>query len=611
MLIIYLLLIIGQFALAYFQIFQDPSFLSFIADLAFIFLLVLLIHTFVKERAQIYFYAGLTFIVGLLMLVFVLYSRFYHEIATYHSFSLIGEVGVVKDSASSLLKWYDWLFFANLLLLPVVIYLKRKKQIVFKTFRIKRSTFGILMTVSVVLIGLFTYDMMEKNIISDTKRAEKMGVFTFNLSTAFTGTAHVRAADINAQNVQNLKGVTPKKDPKYYGVAKGKNLIIIQLESLQRNLTGVKINGQSVTPTLDKLQNETLYSDSFFQTVSKSNTADAEWSVYTSTFPSGYYTNTQTYGDRIIPSLPRLLGNEGYQSATFHTNDASFYNRENFYPAVGFDKFYDSNFFGDEDKIGFSASDEVLYTKSLPILEEHYNHDEPFYAQLISVSSHMPFKIPEEKQSLVLPNDLKDTQLGDYFQAVHYADAELGKFIDKLKAKGIWDDSVVVMYGDHHIIDTSTLPDNQQKYINRSSELKAQPADDYRIPFYLHVPGIEKTGKIDNIGGEIDIMPTVLNVLGVKTTDQIMFGEDILNNKTNFVPERYTMPEGSYFSNSYMYAPDESFETGKAISYSGTNVPLTDSIRQRFDASRKLLQYSDSYIENFPKQKEYGKTKRR
>lgn len=127
MLIIYLLLIIGQFALAYFQIFQDPSFLSFIADLAFIFLLVLLIHTFVKERAQIYFYAGLTFIVGLLMLVFVLYSRFYHEIATYHSFSLIGEVGVVKDSASSLLKWYDWLFFANLLLLPVVIYLKRKK----------------------------------------------------------------------------------------------------------------------------------------------------------------------------------------------------------------------------------------------------------------------------------------------------------------------------------------------------------------------------------------------------------------------------------------------------------------------------------------------------
>lgn len=607
MLIIYLLLIVGQFAFAYFQIFQDPSFFSFIADLAFVFLILLFVHAFVKERYHIYVYASLTFIVGVLMLVFVLYSRFYHEIPTYHSFSLIGEVGVVKDSASSLLKWYDWLFFANLLLFPVVLYLRLKKHVAFKSFRIKRNWFGALASISVLLIGLFTYDMMNQNIISDTKRAEKMGVFTFNLATAFTGTAHVRAADLNAQNVQKLKGITPKKNPKYFGTAKGKNLIIIQLESLQRNLTSVKINGQSITPTLDKLQNETLYSDSFFQTVSKSNTADAEWSVYTSTFPSGYYTNTQTYGNRVIPGLPRVLGKKGYTSATFHTNDASFYNRENFYPAVGFDKFYDSSFFGDEDKIGFSASDEVLYKKSLPVLEEHYTNKEPFYAQLISVSSHMPFKIPEEKQELTLPADLEGTELGDYFQAVHYADKQLGQFIDELKAKGIWDDSVVVMYGDHHIIDTTALPDNQKKYINRSSELKAQPADDYRIPFFLHAPGIEKTGKINNIGGEIDVMPTVLNLLGIKTDNQIMFGEDILNSKTNFVPERYTMPEGSYFANDYMYAPDESFETGKATHYDGSKMPLNDSIKERFDASRKLLQYSDSYVENFPKQKDEEK----
>ncbi|MBA5827889.1 sulfatase-like hydrolase/transferase, partial [Escherichia coli] len=82
----------------------------------------------------------------------------------------------------------------------------------------------------------------------------------------------------------------------------------------------------------------------------------------------GYYTNTQTYGDRVIPSMPRLLGKNAYKTATFHTNDASFYNRDEFYPAVGFDKFYDRKFFGDEDVIGFSPSDEVLYNKAFPIL---------------------------------------------------------------------------------------------------------------------------------------------------------------------------------------------------------------------------------------------------
>ncbi|WP_088815530.1 MULTISPECIES: LTA synthase family protein [Listeria] len=607
MLIIYLILIVGQFALAYFQVFQDPSWLSFMADLSFVLILLLLIHAFVRPRAQVYVYAGLTCFLGILMLVFVLYGRFYNEIPTYHSLSLIGEVGVVKDSATSLLKWYDWLFFANLLLLPVVLYLDLKKGVRFKTFQIKRRTFGISLAVLLLLIGFFTYDMMNKNIISDTKRAEKMGVFTFNVATAFTGTTDVRAADITADNIRTIKGVEVKKNPDYYGIAKGKNLIIIQLESFQRNLTGVKLNGQSVTPTLDKLEGETLYSDSFFQTVSKSNTADAEWSVYTSTFPSGYYTNTQTYGDRVIPSLPRTLSKKGYQTATFHTNDASFYNRDNFYPAVGFDKFYDRSFFGDDDVIGFSPSDEVLYNKAMPILEEHYQNDENFYAQLISVSSHMPFNIPESKQSLNLPKNLEGTELGNYFQAVHYADKQLGAFINKLKKNGIWDDSVVVMYGDHHIIDTTKLTDDQKSYVNRSSELKAQPADDYRIPFYLHIPGVEKTGKIDNIGGEIDVMPTVLNLLGIKATDQIMFGEDILNTQTNFVPERYTMPEGSYMANDYMYEPDESFETGKATYYNGGNKELSADIKKRFEASRKLLQYSDSYVDNLPKQKDVEK----
>ncbi|WP_239255724.1 LTA synthase family protein [Listeria ilorinensis] len=607
MLIIYLLFIIGEFALAYWQVFSDPSIFSFIADLLFVLIPLSLIHSFAPKRAHVYWYAGLTAFIGILMLVFTLYNRFYNEIATYHSLSLIGEVGVVKDSATSLLQGSDWLFLLNLLVFPLVLFLDLKKGYRPRTFKITRQRLGIILSVTVVVLGFFTYDMMSKNIISDSKRAEKMGFFTYNVSTALTGTAHVKAADITPANIRDIKGVKPKKNPKYFGDAKGKNLIVIQLESFQRNLTGLEINGQSVTPTLDQLESETLYSDQFFQTVSKSNTADAEWSVYTSTFPSGYYTNTQTYSDRVIPSLPRLLGENDYETATFHTNDASFYNRDEFYPAVGFDKFYDASFFGDADKIGFSASDEVLYNKTFSVLEDHYEKNEKFYAQLISVSSHMPFEIPESKQSLTLPSDLEDTELGNYFQAVHYADQQLGNFIDKLKKSGIWDDSVVVIYGDHHIIDTTELPDNQTKYVNHDSELKAQPADDYRIPFFIHYPEMKETGKIDNIGGEIDVMPTVLNLLGIKANDQIMFGEDILNTKTNFVPERYTMPEGSYFTNSYMYTPDESFETGKATNYDGTSHVLSDDVKEKFEASRKLLQYSDSYVDNLPKQNEEQK----
>lgn len=604
MIVIYLLFIIAKVCVSYFQIFNKPDFLAMGMDLLFIFFVLFLIHTFVSKRSQVYWYAGVSLLVGILMLVCVLYARFYHEVPTYHSFSLIGEVGVVKSSATSLLKPLDFFYFIDLLLLPFLLYQAIVKKRTFRGFKIQGKKVGAIIISFLLIVSSFTFFTIKQDIISDSIRAKKMGLFTFNIATAVTGTADVKAAYITAKNIRDIKGEKLVKNPKNFGIAKGKNLIIIQLESFQRNLNGVKINGQSVTPTLDKLEKETLYSNQFFQTVSKSNTADAEWSVYTSTFPSGYYTNTQTYADRVIPSMPRLLGKNGYSTETFHTNDASFYNRENFYPAVGFDKFYDRKFFGDKDKIGFSASDEVLYNKTFSVLNKHYKNKQKFYSQLVTVSSHMPFKLPASKQTLTLPSDLQDTQLGAYYQAEHYADKQLGKFITKLKKSGIWDNSVVVMYGDHHIIDTKDLSAEEKKYVPKQKKWKTQPANDYRVSFFLHYPGLKKSGEIKNVGGEVDIMPTVMNLLGISTKKQIMFGKDILNSKSNFVAERYSMPEGSYFTNSYMYLPDESFETGKATNYNGTKKKLTKKIRSDFEASRKLLRYSDSYINQLPMQKD-------
>ena len=313
LILFYFLLIIGKFTFAYFQIFKDPNFLALGMDLLFIVLLLGLIHLFAPVRSHIYWYAGMSLFIGILMLVCVLYARFYNEVPTYHSFSLIGEVGVVKNSATSLLSGTDWLYILDIVLLPFILYFHIKKGHEFPSFRITSRVYGVSFISTLLVLSGFTYFMMQQNIISDSKRAKRMGIFTFNISTALTGADHVKAADITAKNVNDIKGVSVKSNPDYFGAAKGKNLIIVQLESFQRNLTNVKINGQSITPTLDSLQNETMYSNQFFQTVSKSNTADAEWSVYTSTFPSGYYTNTQTYGDRVIPSMPRLLGKNDTQ----------------------------------------------------------------------------------------------------------------------------------------------------------------------------------------------------------------------------------------------------------------------------------------------------------
>ncbi|MBC1391753.1 LTA synthase family protein, partial [Listeria welshimeri] len=176
------------------------------------------------------------------MLVCVLYARFYNEVPTYHSFSLIGEVGVVETSATSLLSGTDWLYIMDIILLPFILYFSIKKGHVFPSFRLTKRIYGVSFLSTLLVLSGFTYFMMQQNIISDSKRAKRMGIFTFNISTALAGADHVKAADITAKNVRDIKGVKLKEKPDYFGAAKGKNLIIVQLESFQRNLTNIKID---------------------------------------------------------------------------------------------------------------------------------------------------------------------------------------------------------------------------------------------------------------------------------------------------------------------------------------------------------------------------------
>src|SRR5699024_8529613 len=118
---------------------------------------------------------------------------------------------------------------------------------------------------------------------------------------------------------------------------------------------------------------------------------------------------TELYGDRDIPSLPKLLKDYGYTSLSFHGNEIEFWNRHNLYPALGFDQYYDEVFFEKKDVINWGTSDEVVYEDSFPILKDLYDRGEKFYAQYITLSSHHPFTIPADRVTLTLPEKYDGT----------------------------------------------------------------------------------------------------------------------------------------------------------------------------------------------------------
>ena len=218
----------------------------------------------------------------------------------------------------------------------------------------------------------------------------------------------------------SLAGFTP-------GSAAGKHVIVVQVEALQAAAIGAKVAGASVTPNLDRLASESWYFPNHVSGAGLGTTSDAEFVVNTSLYPPEGAAASLAYADRELTSLPRILGQNGYESYTFHTNSVKYWNRSQLYPALGFSQYFDKSYFGSADKIAFGASDRVLFDKTLDKLAAADRRGTRFYAQVITMSSHFPFtEVPMGRRTLPLANPYTGTIEGDYLTEINYADTEIG-----------------------------------------------------------------------------------------------------------------------------------------------------------------------------------------
>jgi lipoteichoic acid synthase len=327
------------------------------------------------------------------------------------------------------------------------------------------------------------------------------------------------------------------------------NLIFIQLEAFQSFVLNKKVAGQEITPILNKLIKESAYFPNFYLQNGAGVTSDTEFMSNTSLHPAdGRSIIATDLADKEYPSLPRLLKKNGYSTVTFHTNNVSFWNRKELYSALGFESFYDKEYFGTDKSIAFGADDDILYKKSMEVLTKQ---KEPFYAQIVSMSSHSPFRLPASYRTLKLPAIYQGNVAGDYLTAAHYADAALGRFLEELKKKGLWDETVITIYGDHSGITADMVKEKQAVALKDLMGRVYDQIDALRVPFIIHGPDVKK-GIYEAVGGHMDIMPTLLGLLGVQSEHR-MFGYDLFRNVEHPVAVRATFgPPGSYvYGNEY------------------------------------------------------------
>jgi phosphoglycerol transferase MdoB-like AlkP superfamily enzyme len=375
---------------------------------------------------------------------------------------------------------------------------------------------------------LFTYHLVDiKNTITKDEKVEADGILT--------------KADI-----EDLKSRASLKEGNLTGIGKGKNLIVLQVEAFQNFAVGLTYDGQEITPNINKLieDKSSIYYNNYHQMIGRGNTSDAEFVSQNSLYPSMEEPTYTQYVNNTYYGLPWLLRDNGYNAWVFHGYKADYWNREEAYVNQGFQRFISEKDFTFDDIIGFGLKDEDFFDQSIHYLKELDKKDEnPFYAFMITLSSHTPFLMPEEYQTLKIREEHKDTMLGNYLQAIHYTDKEIGRFIESLKKEGLYDDTVIAIYGDHFAV--LSTDENEQPIM---SDLLGERYDFdsmMNIPLIIHVPG-EDIHKINSkLGSQLDFYPTIANIMGYNNEKGLVFGRDLNNTEENYVFPQTYMLKGS------------------------------------------------------------------
>lgn len=378
----------------------------------------------------------------------------------------------------------------------------------------------------------------------------------------------------------------------YYGKEKGKNVFVIHLESFQQFMIDYKWDGQEVTPNINAFYHNknTLAFDNFFNQVGQGKTSDAETMLENSLYglPSGSVM-TEYGGSNTFNAMPAILDQHGYTTASFHGDVGSFWNRINTYKAWGYDYFFDKNYFTSKEdyNVGYGLKDKIFLKQAVNYIQQL---PQPFYAKIITLTNHYPYELDKKNQTISKTKTGDDTVDG-YVQTARYLDQSFGEFIDYLKKTGLYENSMIVVYGDHYGI-SNNHPKAIAELLGKKSVNSYDLAMFQKVPFMIYGPGL-KGGVNHTYGGEIDVMPTLLDLLGIKDSQYLMLGQDLLNPKHS---QTVAFRNGDFVSPTFSKIGSKVYSNKGEVVTDKLNTQQKEWVDQQQENVDKQLDISDQII---------------
>jgi phosphoglycerol transferase MdoB-like AlkP superfamily enzyme len=277
------------------------------------------------------------------------------------------------------------------------------------------------------------------------------------------------------------------------------NLVIILEESLGAHFVGT-LGGKSLTPEFDELAEQGILFERLYATGTRSvRGIEALLTCITPRAQLSVVKLAET--QRNFFTLASLLKKHGYQTSFVYGGESYFDNMRQFFVSNGFQTIIDEDDYDDPIFVGsWGVSDEDLFNRAHDVFSKA--GEQPFFSLVFTSSNHPPFEIPEGR--------VEPSPYGARETAVSYADYALGDFFDKARQSGYWDDTVFLIVADHSV------------HMNGGTLV---PIERFRIPGLI-VGGTIEPRRVHGITSQIDLLPTVLSLIGLSSTHPCI-GRDI------------------------------------------------------------------------------------
>ena len=573
------------------------SIVPILSSVALVTLVLSFVYLFKKEFSKKLYLISITVFLTLLCII---NSSYYNYFSSYTSISQLVTtkyLGEVKDSLITVVKLRDFIY----LVLPTILiaYILKTKYRFSNTKNFKNFLkVNNLTVICTVLFALNLKPVDYSRLVKQWNRiylVEKFGLYVYHVNDVFQSVEPKLIAIFGYDKAKrNFNDYYAKRTDvqsytnEYTNIFKGKNVISIHGESIQKFVINLKINGKEVTPNLNRLVKEGMYFSNYYSQVSVGTSSDSEFTINTSLMPAKVGVAFVSYFDREYVTIPKLFKSLGYYNMSFHANKGDFWNRNSMYKSLGYDKFYDQKAFNIDETIGLGLSDKSFFRQLTPILKKENDNHQNFYATLIMLTNHTPFpdissysKNPLDLKMYVTENGetkaypyLEGTVLGRYLQSVHYADEALGELMEHLETNGLLENTVLMFYGDHDARLSSSEYKRFYNYDYKNDKTLDETDPNYKkygyyehelnrsVPFFFWSKNdnqkINKT--ITNVMGAYDILPTLGNMFGFY--NKYALGSDIFNtNNDNTV----IFPNGNYVTNKIYYnsQADEAYDIEK------------------------------------------------